>query len=219
MNSDGDSWLRRHLHQDGTLMGTLIAFGVASLFVLAAVIFALDPELDVENDHLFAYAVVFGAAMGLPGVVVFLARLFRRETNPSTKCGTCSTVPATEVRYLQCSAVVVVAFVAEVRFSACRSCSLRAFSSTTAKTLLLGWWSFYSPLVVPWILVNNVAFLLKHLLGTRSGGRAALHALEEQRVYAQNLLRTKPFDDVVAVLGKQTGLPAKTVADYLHTIE
>lgn len=205
-------WLARHLRQDANLMGTMLAFGMSSLVILIAA----NVRLDLENDSIFALAVVMAPIAGLPGPVVLLARLLRRAPRHA-RCSSCRAAPAAEVRYLQVTGIVVIALLKEARLDACTRCSAQACVATTAHTAALGWWSMLTPLVVPWVLLNNLAFYLKNRLATR-GTRGAAGALEEHREYARNLLRTKETAIVVEVLAEKTGLSPADVEAWLKTI-
>jgi hypothetical protein len=208
--SRGPNFITRHFRQDASLVGTMLAFGLSTLVVVVAVTIPMD----LSTDSLFALAVVMGPTLALPGLIVFAVRLVRRGSHRG-RCDECRAAGAVEVRYLQVTGLLVLAVLKEARFEACSECSARAFSATSAHTALFGWWSVLTPLVVPWVLLNNLAFFLKQRI-FRGRGRTA--ALEEHRDYAKNLLRTKEFEVVVEVISDTTGCDAQVVAEWLRTL-
>lgn len=208
--SRGPSFITRYFRQDASLIGTMLAFGLSTLVI----VIAATVPMDLSKDALFALAVVMGPAVALPGLVVFLARLVRRRSHRG-RCDECRAPGALEVRYLQVTGLLVLAVVKEARFEACSECSARACSATSAHTALFGWWSVLTPLVVPWVLLNNLAFFLKQRIAR---GAAHTAALEEHRDYAKNLLRTKDFDVVVEVISEVTRCDPAVVAKWLRTL-
>lgn len=206
----GPNFITRHFRQDASLVGTMLAFGLSTLVVVIAVAMPMD----LSSDALFALAVVMGPTLALPGLIVFVARLVRRRSHRG-RCDECRAPGAAEVRYLQVTGLLVLAVLKEARFEACSECSARACSATSAHTALFGWWNLLTPLVVPWVLLNNVAFFLKQRI-TRGAARTA--ALEEHREYAKNLLRTKDFDVVVEVISDTTRCDPAVVAKWLRTL-
>lgn len=191
-------------------MGTMLAFGLSSLVLLVA----LTTHIDLENEAMFALAVVMSPTLALPGIVVFIVRLVRRSRRRG-RCEECRAAGAIEVRYLQVTGIVVLAVLKEARFAACSACSARACARATVHTALFGWWSILTPLVVPWTILNNLAFFIKQRVLAR-GARAS--SLEEHRDYAKNLLRTKDFDVVVEVVSQTAGCDSATVAKWLRTL-
>src|SRR5262245_49716007 len=102
--AEKDGWLSRHLKQDGSLVATMLAFGLSSLVILAAA----TVHLDLENDSLFALAVVGIPIAGLPGPIALILRLVRGGRGKAARCEVCGARPAAEVRYLQVTGVVVI---------------------------------------------------------------------------------------------------------------
>jgi hypothetical protein len=207
-----DGWLSQHLRQDGTLVATMIAFGLSSLVIIAAA----TVHVDLENDSMFALAVVGVPIAGLPGPIALIVRLVRGGRGKPARCEVCGARPAAEVRYLQVTGVVVIAILREARLAACARCSGEAYVGTTAHTALLGWWSLLTPLVIPWVVLANTLAWLKGRL-TLGGSRGAAGALEIERDYARNLLRSKDPETVVEVLARKTGVPPEQVAAWLAT--
>src|SRR5690349_1221810 len=113
-----DDWLTRYLHQDASLIGTVLAFGLSMLVVVIAAM----QHFDLESDSLFALAVVAIPFAFLPGPVVLLVRLVRGGRGKATRCEVCGARPAAEVRYLQVIGAVVLMIFREARFVACARC-------------------------------------------------------------------------------------------------
>lgn len=209
-----EGWITRYLQQDASLIGTLLAFGLSS----AVILIAATVPFDLSHDSLFALAVVMGPILFLPGPVVLIARLFRRgDRSRAVRCEACGAQPAAEVRCLQVTGVVVLVIVREARLVACARCAGEALTATTTHTLLLGWWSPLSILVLPWVLAANGLAWIKSRFSL-GGSRGAVSALEPEREYAMNLLRSKDPETVVEVIARKTGLPPAEVEKWVATL-
>jgi hypothetical protein len=75
-----------------------------------------------------------------------------------------------------------------------------------------------TPLVVPWVLANNLLFFLRARSRLSSSSIGAL-AFEEHADYARNLLRTKDRATVVEVLRARLHASDDVIESWLRTLE
>ncbi len=72
--------------------------------------------------------------------------------------------------------------------------------------------------VVPWVvLANRLAWIKSRAM--LSGRRGVAGALDVERDYARNLLRTKEIDTVTEVIAQRSGIAAHEVRAWLASID
>ncbi|MDB4932800.1 MAG: hypothetical protein JWM10_5284 [Myxococcaceae bacterium] len=125
--------------------------------------------------------------------------------------------PVIDVHYRQNTGMLVMRKYLAVTGTLCRGCSFAVFRKLTLHNLLFGWWGYISLVVTPFLIAANVHHAIRTLRVPTAEG-SALAALDDQREYAVNLLRTKDDETVVGVLQRETGAPREAVAAWVARV-
>jgi hypothetical protein len=157
------------------------------------------------------------------GVVISVLRALRLSGRLETERSVCERCgrqgPVVSVQTWQLTGMLIVFQVQAYAALSCRSCGLALCARTSLHTGALGWWSFISALLTPFVLAYNVAqaawLLSLPPVAAQAKVSARRDVLEEQREYALNLLATKEPETVVEVLTRATGAPVERVRAYV----